>query len=85
MREAASDRHGVIELEPMVWRTEIGAEAELLLLRDLGPSENASLSALTGREWLVYVAGEAGAGPSLLPYDVGMELLWRGAASADLR
>lgn len=84
-REAAADRLGVIELEPLLWRAPPLPRAEVVVARDLGPVRNAELRGAFDGRWLVYVEGAATGGPVLLDYDAGMELLWRGAAGETLR
>jgi hypothetical protein len=81
-REAASDRLGVIELEPMLWRAPpIGRGT--IVARDLGPAANAALVETLGLRAYVFVSGDTSGGdPRLLEYHDGMELLWRGAAGS---
>lgn len=81
LREAAADRLGTVELEPLLWQAPPLAGAPVVVARDLGPAANASVrSALPGRTAYLLIAGPEGEPPRLLPYDEGMELLWGGAA-----
>lgn len=84
MREAAADRLGTVELEPLAWRGD-GPGGRLLLVRDLGPAANAAvLEAYPERTPWVWMRTGPGSEPSLRPYDEGMEVLWMGAATRDI-
>lgn len=79
IREARSDRLGVLELEVVAWRT-VGDPGGTTFVRDLGPALNAAvLEARPGPAWLLVDRGEE-VGLHLLEYADGMELLWGGAA-----
>jgi hypothetical protein len=80
IREAGSDRFGVLDLEPLLWLYPPRQGAPTLVARDLGPVGNARvLEAVEGRAYVYVPASGPGPG-ALLEYDEGMELLWRGAA-----
>lgn len=79
LREARSDRLGVLELEVVAWRT-TGSPDLPVFVRDLGPALNATVRGeRPGPAWVLLDTGSDG-GPRLLEYDEGMELLWGGAA-----
>jgi hypothetical protein len=82
LREARADRLGVLELELFAWRLPPFTEAPAMIARDLGPAANLSVLEATGRQGYVYMEGGAEAGPVLLGYAEGMELLWGGAAAS---
>ena len=81
-REAASDRFGVLELELLSWQAPPLPERDIVFARDLGPAENLSLLMSTTRTPWIYLDAGPDRGMMLLPYDDGIELLWRGAAGA---
>jgi hypothetical protein len=92
-REAAADRFGTTELEPLLWqappRHPLGADegdggdeaGTLVLARDLGPEANRTVRrAFPGYgAWMTVGTPEEGA---LLPYEEGVARLWGSAASA---
>jgi hypothetical protein len=82
VREAASDRLGITELELLAWRAPALPGRDLVVARDLGPVENALVRAALPGAAFVLLPGPNGTGWQLLDYDDGMELLWRGAAGA---
>jgi len=80
IREARADRFGSLELEPLAWQTSPGIGL-LMVVRDLGPGLNARvMEAYPDRRPWLWLAGDGGAEPRLLPYEEGVELLWGGAA-----
>ncbi|HSM61933.1 MAG TPA: hypothetical protein VK849_14085 [Longimicrobiales bacterium] len=83
-REAMADRLGTVELEPLLWQAPPLPGRALVVVRDLGPRPNASVRTLfPGYGSAVLLDGGQGEPPRLVPYDEGMELVWRGAASVD--
>jgi len=80
VREARSDRLGVLELELLGWRAAPFPDADVLFARDLGPGTN--LKVLEAVERPAYVFVDSPNGQLLLDYDEGIELLWGGAAGA---
>lgn len=79
-REAASDAQGTLVLEPLLWRgSPPGVDGGVTFVRDLGPERNADwLAANPGRTPWVYTSRDAESlEPVLLPYDEGMNQLWR--------
>jgi hypothetical protein len=78
LREARSDRTGILDLAPYLWRGDLpdGAARGALFVRDLGPERNARLiAAHPGRQPFMYVAW-AERGARLLPYREGVARLW---------
>ncbi|MCA9738635.1 MAG: hypothetical protein KC645_13490 [Gemmatimonadetes bacterium] len=96
VRQASADRFGAVSLAPLLWQgsppgvdgagprssgTDLARSTDALFARDLGPEANrALLERLPGRTVWLFTPVEAGAAPSLLPYEEGMRLLWGGAA-----
>jgi len=80
-REAAADRFGALDLEPLLWRFPPRDEAAVVVARDLGPLANARVMRALPGHALVYIHPETGPG-TLMEYEEGMELIWRGAAGA---
>lgn len=81
LRQARSDRFGVVDLAPFTWRGDLpgGAARGTLYLRDLGPERNAVAVALhPRRELWVHAFVDPSAAPVLLPYEEAMRLLWGG-------
>ena len=78
-REAAADRRGTVELEPLLWQTPIeGLEVDgPLLFRDLGPEVNARVMARHPERtaWMLRSPGEGGT----LPYADAEREMWRAA------
>lgn len=77
-REAAADRQGVLELEPLLWRAPPLPGRSLIVARDMGPALNAAVrAALSDHEAFVYVPPAADAPtPVVLDYGTGMRRLW---------
>jgi hypothetical protein len=85
--QAYSDRLGVIDVAPLLWRGTLPGTTGTapLFLRDLGPALNADVLAAYGsRTPYLLVAEDAGT-PTLYPYDRGIELLWRAHEPDDRR
>lgn len=80
LREAGSDRLGVLELETVAWRVSGAPDAPVRYARDLGPAANAALLEALSRPGRVLVDTGEERGLLLLEYGEGMELLWGGAA-----
>jgi len=81
-REAAADRLGTVELEPLLWQAPPLDGQGLVVARDLGPIGNARvIRLLPAHRPLMALEGSAGHGLRVIDYADGMELLWRGAAS----
>jgi len=76
LREAASDRAGTLELEPLLWQAPLPRpRASLVLARDLGPEENRrTIQSFPERCVYLYVDDEGT--PRLLAYGEGMRRLW---------
>ncbi len=79
-REAAADRFGTMELEPLLWQAPPLPGATLVLARDLGPDANRAVrEAFRGYSaWMTIGTPE---GTSLAPYEDAVSRLWRGGAS----
>ena len=78
IREARSDRAGILDLAPYLWRGDLPGSAArgALFVRDLGPARNARLiAAHPDRQPFVYAAsGERSA--QLYAYEDGIRRLW---------
>jgi hypothetical protein len=79
--QVRADARGILDLAPLLWRGDLpGGEGDgVLYVRDLGPDRNAVLlAALPERQpWVYMMPGLDARSPVLLPYDQGMDLLWR--------
>lgn len=81
-REAAADRLGTVELEPLLWQAPPLDGQTLVVARDLGPIANARvISRFPAHRPRVAMEGPAGHGLRVVGYAEGMELLWRGATT----
>ena len=80
IREARSDRLGVLELELLAWRFPPMPNARIVVARDLGPAGNLPVLHALARPAYLYVDTGSDTGFLLLDYSEGMELLWGGAA-----
>ena len=79
-REAAADRFGTTELEPLLWQAPPVPGAPLVLARDMGPEANQAVrNAFEG--YTAWMTLGAPVGASLAPYEEGAARLWRGDAS----
>jgi hypothetical protein len=79
LRQAYSDRLGVLDVAPLLWRGALPGsdDARPLFVRDLGPELNRRMRAETPqRVAYVYTLTGPTQQPTLLPYDEGMALLW---------
>ncbi len=86
--QAQSDRHGILDLAPLVWLGDLpgGAARGPLFVRDLGPDRNADLIGRNANRTplALYVPG-AGAEPVLTSYDEAMRTLWGADPNTALR
>jgi hypothetical protein len=87
LRQAHSNRHGILDIAPLLWRADLHGVAGgsgTLIARDLGPLRNAALIAAhpDRRAWIYMMPDTAAREPVLLPYDDGMRVLWGAAAAA---
>jgi len=80
LREARSDRFGVMELELLAWRGPPLPGVNVVFVRDLGPVGNLAVLDAFDRPAFVYVDRNPDDEPLLLDYAEGIELLWGGAA-----
>jgi hypothetical protein len=80
IREARSDRLGVLELELLAWRFPHIPNAGTVVVRDLGPAANLPILQALAKPAYVYIDTGSDDGVLLLDYSDGMELLWGGAA-----
>lgn len=82
-REARSDAHGTVELEPLLWQAPPLPGAALVVARDLGPEANEVVRrAWPGyRSWAVVDGGANG--PRVVEYDQAMTELWGDTAPAE--
>lgn len=79
VREARSDRFGVLELELLAWELPLSLDG-VAYVRDLGPGPNAAvLEARPGPAYVLIDATPTGS-IQLVDYDEGMEMLWGGVA-----
>jgi len=74
LAEGRADRLGSIELEALLWQSPPEAGAATIFARDLGPEANATILEGSGRAAFLYL--DTPDGPRLLPYPVGIELVW---------
>jgi hypothetical protein len=86
LREAEADAGGAVPLLPLVWQGDlpgIGGSGAMYV-RDLGPAANAELlRRFPGRRSAVLLRRPSDRVPALVPYDVGMELLWKSETDPD--
>jgi hypothetical protein len=78
-REVASDTLGVIDISPLVWQGDLpGAErGAAMIVRDLGPDRNAQLiKRYPARVPMMLIREVKEGPPKLVPYDIGVKLLW---------
>jgi hypothetical protein len=81
LREAAADRQGVVDLEPLLWQAPPLPGRVVTVARDMGPEINASVSAALGdpERFVLTPASREAPVPALLGYEEGMRLLWGSA------
>jgi hypothetical protein len=84
-REAAADRLGVFELEPLLWRAPPLEGEELVVARDLGPEANAAVrAAFPAHDAWMLVAGPENGAARVTSYEEGVALLWGASGTAGL-
>lgn len=79
VRELHSDRLGIVDVTPFLWKSEVpGLEGRhALVVRDMGPEANAAmLRRYPGRSRLMYFRPAPDDPPVLRPYEESMRLLW---------
>jgi hypothetical protein len=84
VRQARSDRFGVLDLAPFLWRGALPGsdDPRPLFVRDLGPARNAALlQRYRARTPWVYMMTDPASAPVLVAYDEAMSLLWDEAAA----
>jgi len=77
--QVASDTLGIIDISPLSWQGDLpGLEAKgAMVVRDLGPSENAKLIArYPDRVPMMLLRRQKEGAPVLVPYGDGVRLLW---------
>jgi hypothetical protein len=78
--QARSDRHGILDIAPLLWRGDLHGRpgSGTLFVRDLGPQRNAEMLAAhpQRRPWVYMMPDTAAALPVLVPYEAGMRALW---------
>jgi hypothetical protein len=78
-REAAADRFGTTELEPLLWQAPPLAGAPLVVARDMGPEANrAAREAFRG--YSAWMAIRTPEGASVAPYEEAVSRVWRADA-----
>lgn len=81
LREAAADTLGIVDVAPLIWQSSSPGlpEGPMIVARDMGPETNATLiAAHPDRVPLMFMRTSDDAAPTLLPYDVGISMLWPG-------
>jgi hypothetical protein len=78
LREAAADRNGVVELEPLLWQAPPLSGRDVVVARDMGPPMNEVVTAaLGGPVAFVYAPTSVDDPmPRLMEYEEGMRVLW---------
>jgi hypothetical protein len=85
--QVASDTLGIIDISPLVWQgalpglsggqRETEGEGEAMIVRDMGPAENAKLIARYSDRTPMMLLRRAKEGPpELVPYATGIKILW---------
>jgi hypothetical protein len=83
-REARADARGIVSLAPLLWQGDLPGieDGRPMFVRDLGPEDNRKvLEAFPDRQPFVLMTPAPEAGPELLPYADGMEVIWEGGPS----
>ena len=83
-REARADARGIVSLAPLIWQGDLPGieEGRPMFVRDLGPEDNRRvLEAFPDRQPFVLMTSVPEAGPELLSYREGMEVIWEGGPS----
>ena len=81
LTELRADRFGAVALAPLLWQGDLpGVErGRPLFVRDLGPDKNDEIRAFfPDRTPYVFVPKVEGAYPEIVPYEEGMQVLWKG-------
>jgi hypothetical protein len=82
VREAQSDRWGVLDVTPLLWQSDLpglGGDG-VLFARDLGPERNAALITAEAARTAYLLSADADGRLNLQPYDAGVLRLWGDAA-----
>jgi len=79
LAQVASDTLGIIDIAPLLWQHDLpglgGSGA--MIVRDMGPTDNAKLIARhADRVPMMLMRRVKEGGPELVPYDVGIRMLW---------
>jgi hypothetical protein len=79
LREVASDTLGIVDVAPLLWQGDLfgSGGAGTLIARDMGPEANARLiKQFPERVPGLFYRPEKEASPRLVPYALGMSVLW---------
>jgi hypothetical protein len=79
LAQIASDTLGIIDIAPLSWQHDLPGLGTTgsMIVRDMGPADNARLIARYADRVPMMLLRRAKEGPpELLPYDVGIKLLW---------
>ena len=79
LRQVASDTLGIIDISPLVWQGDLAGLAPrgAMIVRDLGPDQNAGLIARYSDRVPMMLLRETREGPPrLVPYAAGIKTLW---------
>jgi hypothetical protein len=79
LRQVASDTLGIIDISPLVWQSDLVGLGRrgAMIVRDLGPDENAALIARYSDRVPMMLLRETKEGPPrLVPYAEGIKTLW---------
>jgi hypothetical protein len=81
LREVASDTLGIVDVAPLLWQSDLFGlgGSGTLIARDMGPEANAHLIAqFPERVPSLFYRPEKEGSPRLVPYALGMSVLWPG-------
>ena len=79
LAQVASDTLGIIDIAPLSWQSDLPGlgESGVMVVRDMGPSENAKLIArYPARLPMMLIRREKEGPPELMPYEAGEKILW---------
>lgn len=79
LAQVASDTLGIIDIAPLVWQHDMAGldGTGAMIVRDMGPAENARMIARhVDRVPMILLRRVKEGVPELLPYDVGIKMLW---------